>query len=309
MAVATMAAALNSSVASAQGISRDSVPPGLITYEVVPGDTLSGIAQSFKISPETILWANGMSNGDLIAVGQKLTILPVSGVLHKVAPGESVLGIAAAYGVDPAKIVETNQIADPALVRVGDLLIVPGAARRPGPPAPIQAAPRQGATSYTVKPGDTLFSIATAFGVQVAALRAANGLGGSDLLRIGQQLSIPGAAQQESDPQEEQPGPAERETSSRGDQHEARSFIATITAYTIQGGTATGSRTHWGTVAVDPRVIPLGSRLRIDGFDEIFVAEDTGGGVRGNWIDIWFPDHMEALRFGIQSRRVTIIEP
>ena len=279
-------------------------PPGVVSYEVVAGDTLSGIAQSFGITPETILWANGMSDGSLLKVGQKLKILPVSGVLHKVKAGESVLGIAAAYGVDADSIVKANQISDPSLVRQGDLLIVPGGVMKDDPGSGSTGSDSQEATtSYTVKPGDTLSSIAAAYGVQIATLRSANGLENSDLLSVGQQLSIPGATAPD------QGTGAEREASSRGGQRDGKSFIATVTAYTIQGGTATGSHTRWGTVAVDPRVIPLGSKIRIDGFDQIFVAEDTGGGVRGNWVDIWFPDYAEALRFGMQSRRVTIVEP
>jgi 3D (Asp-Asp-Asp) domain-containing protein len=60
---------------------------------------------------------------------------------------------------------------------------------------------------------------------------------------------------------------------------------------------------------VDPRVIPLGTKLRIEGFTETFVAEDTGGAIRGNHIDIYFPDRASALRFGIQQRTVSILEP
>jgi 3D (Asp-Asp-Asp) domain-containing protein len=58
---------------------------------------------------------------------------------------------------------------------------------------------------------------------------------------------------------------------------------------------------------VDPAVIPLGSRLLIEGFDNVFVAEDTGGGVRGNHIDIFFPDYASAVRFGVQNRTVTVL--
>jgi 3D (Asp-Asp-Asp) domain-containing protein len=53
--------------------------------------------------------------------------------------------------------------------------------------------------------------------------------------------------------------------------------------------------------------VPLGSRLLIDGYDTVFIAEDTGGGVRGAHIDIFFPDYASALRFGVQQRAVTIL--
>jgi 3D (Asp-Asp-Asp) domain-containing protein len=86
-----------------------------------------------------------------------------------------------------------------------------------------------------------------------------------------------------------------------------RSFTARLSAYAHGTRTASGTPVRWGVVAVDPRVIPLGSRLMIDGFDSVFVAEDTGGGVRGNHIDIYFPDRAEAIRFGIQHRTVTVL--
>lgn len=68
------------------------------------------------------------------------------------------------------------------------------------------------------------------------------------------------------------------------------------------GITATGKRARWGTVAVDKRVIKLGSRLRIMGFpNTIFRAEDVGSAIKGNRIDVWFPSHREALNFGVQK--------
>lgn len=292
---------------------------------MVPGDTLSEIAQSFGITPETILWANGLDSGELLRVGQKLTILPVSGVLHEVKAGESLLGIAAAHGADPGQVVEANLLSDPSLIREGNLLIIPG-----GKPTTLPTVPSGGPTSagatetlqYTVKSGDTLSLIASNFGVRASALQEANDLASPDLLRVGQLLSIPGgqhpqaaAPSAPAPPEQEQTHEStggdeqERSASSRGGERDGRSFIATVTAYAIQGRTATGTPTRWGVVAVDPRVIPLGSKIRIDGFEELFVAEDTGGAVRGNWVDIWFPSYAEAFRFGLQSRRVTLVEP
>lgn len=96
--------------------------------------------------------------------------------------------------------------------------------------------------------------------------------------------------------------------SARGGQRTNRSFVALVTAYSIHGRTASGAPTEWGVVAVDPTIIPLGTRLQIEGFEEVFVAADTGGGVKGNWVDIYFPDYGDAYNFGMQARRVTILE-
>ena len=71
------------------------------------------------------------------------------------------------------------------------------------------------------------------------------------------------------------------------------------------GITASGKKAKWGTVAVDRKVIRLGSTLRIKGFPKtIFRAEDVGGAIKGKHIDVWFPSHKEALKFGVRHINV-----
>ena len=92
---------------------------------------------------------------------------------------------------------------------------------------------------------------------------------------------------------------------------------ATVTGYATgsDGGavgstTATGIATHWGTVAADWRLYPPGTRLQIEGFpNDVFTVEDSGGAVRGNVFDIWFPDLATAVAFGTKSLRVTVLAP
>jgi 3D (Asp-Asp-Asp) domain-containing protein len=90
-----------------------------------------------------------------------------------------------------------------------------------------------------------------------------------------------------------------------------RSFSAKVLSYTSGGGigsyTSTGTRCHWGTVAVDPRYIPLGSLLMVDGLDGVFTAEDTGSALKGATLDVWFPDTTSALRWGSQQRTVNVL--
>lgn len=72
------------------------------------------------------------------------------------------------------------------------------------------------------------------------------------------------------------------------------------------GITATGVKAKSGrTVAVDPKVIPLGSEIIID--DVCYIAEDVGGAVKGNVIDIFFDTHEEALQFGVQYKDVKVV--
>lgn len=69
------------------------------------------------------------------------------------------------------------------------------------------------------------------------------------------------------------------------------------------GITATGTQAQQGaTIAVDPDVIPLGAWVEIDGHQ--YHAEDVGGGVCGNHIDVYFDSHDEAVEFGRQVANV-----
>lgn len=64
--------------------------------------------------------------------------------------------------------------------------------------------------------------------------------------------------------------------------------------------TATGTAPVQGrTIAVDPRVIPYGSQVHIDGYGT-YIAEDTGGAIKNNRIDVYFNNHTEALNFGVR---------
>jgi 3D (Asp-Asp-Asp) domain-containing protein len=80
-------------------------------------------------------------------------------------------------------------------------------------------------------------------------------------------------------------------------------LTVTSTGYSLAGQTSTGMPVGPGVVAVDPSVIPLGTRISIPGYGE-GVAADTGSGVQGNAIDIWFPTMADALAWG--RRTVTI---
>jgi 3D (Asp-Asp-Asp) domain-containing protein len=85
----------------------------------------------------------------------------------------------------------------------------------------------------------------------------------------------------------------------------ARTMTVTSTGYSMPGRTATGLPVGPGIVAVDPAVIPLGTRLSIPGYGE-GVAADTGGSVQGLTIDLWFPTLAEALAWGRRTVTITL---
>ena len=82
-----------------------------------------------------------------------------------------------------------------------------------------------------------------------------------------------------------------------------QSVTVTATGYSLPGHTATGVAVAYGIVAVDPAVIPLGTRMSIPGYGE-GIAADTGGSIVGPRIDLWFPTQAAALGWG--TRTVTI---
>ena len=90
----------------------------------------------------------------------------------------------------------------------------------------------------------------------------------------------------------------------------SKAISAKVTAYTpydagCTGITATGTKAGYGTVAVDPRVIPLGSKVYIPGYGTA-IAADTGGAIKGNKIDLCY--NSNANDFGRRSCVVYILE-
>ncbi|MDP4118239.1 MAG: ubiquitin-like domain-containing protein [Bacillota bacterium] len=84
------------------------------------------------------------------------------------------------------------------------------------------------------------------------------------------------------------------------------------TSYDLSGRTATGMAVQRGVIAVDPRVIPLGTRVYVQSLDGrgdygYAIAADTGGRIKGNKIDLWVPSRAEAMSNGVKRVRVYIL--
>jgi 3D (Asp-Asp-Asp) domain-containing protein len=84
-----------------------------------------------------------------------------------------------------------------------------------------------------------------------------------------------------------------------------RTLTVTSTGYSLRGNTASGLPVGPGIVAVDPAVIPLGTRLTVPGYGEA-VAADTGSAVQGLTIDLWFPTLGQALAWGRRTVTITL---
>lgn len=83
----------------------------------------------------------------------------------------------------------------------------------------------------------------------------------------------------------------------------------TATAYSLRGRTASGDYVRRGIIAADRRVLPLGTRVRLEAgsYSGEYIVADTGGAVRGRKIDIWMPHTSEAMRFGRRPVKLTVL--
>jgi 3D (Asp-Asp-Asp) domain-containing protein len=90
-----------------------------------------------------------------------------------------------------------------------------------------------------------------------------------------------------------------------------RALPVTVTAYCTGKVTATGKRPTEKTVAADPDLLPIGSRIRVSGLDKrynrTYVVMDTGSRIRGRRIDLYMRDCREAVAFGRRSGSVTVL--
>lgn len=180
---------------------------------------------------------------------------------------------------------------------------------------------------YTIEKGDTLYRIAIEYNTTVEQLEQWNGLS-SDLIYAGDTLII-------SEPLEEDvtnevksasnenvrtqtskkttPAPAPTPTLTPSPApNTGKTMTVEATAYTAycdgcSGTTANGTNLRANpnlkVIAVDPRVIPLGTKVWVEGYGEA-VAADTGGAIKGNKIDVFIPNLSNAYEWG--RRTVTI---
>jgi LysM repeat protein len=118
-------------------------------------------------------------------------------VIYTVKPGDRLGDIAARYGTTASAIVRANNLASADVIYPGQRLTIPaggsstgGASGATSAPAPATSAKKY----HTVQPGETLAKIAQTYGVSASAISAANGLSNVDLIRVGQQLLIPGGS-------------------------------------------------------------------------------------------------------------------
>jgi murein DD-endopeptidase MepM/ murein hydrolase activator NlpD len=106
-------------------VTKDYANTQINIYTVRDGDTLSEIAQMFKVSINTIVWANDIRRSAPLKEGQVLVILPVSGIKHKVSKGETLKSIVADYKADLNEVLNYNDLSINSKLFLGQEIIIP----------------------------------------------------------------------------------------------------------------------------------------------------------------------------------------
>ncbi|WP_174734408.1 3D domain-containing protein [Mesobacillus harenae] len=224
-------------------------------------------------------------------------------VVHK---GDTLWNLSNQYGVSVESLKKWNNLKSD-VIHPNDLLEV----------SPIK--------HVKVRSGDNLWNIANVYGVSVDDLLKWNELG-SDLIHPGLNLTIYTDLHNEgtveikavkTTTQEavHKPAPVTAVKQSVEQKQAAKEVMVEATAYTAScegciGITKTGvdliANPGAKVIAVDPSVIPLGSKVHVEGYGYA-TAEDIGGAIKGNRIDVFIPERNDALKWGRQHVKVTII--
>ncbi len=143
---------------------KSSISDSIRVYTVEKGDTLSTIAEMFDVSVNTIRWENNLS-GQSISIGQKLNILPVTGIKHTVKSGDTVSKIAAKYDAEGEDVLIFNGISKGDGLKQGDIIFVPNGVIVPVVKSPSVKAPTTSKNTYSNTKAPSGYYIKPAAGI------------------------------------------------------------------------------------------------------------------------------------------------
>ncbi len=278
---------------------------------VKKGDTLWDIAKANNISVEDIKDWNGLSS-DVIYPQDQLKV--ALSERYKIEKGDTLWGISQNYeGVTYQKLAEWNSIANPDLIYAGDELVI----YVDGKPVPVETPVKEEAPAEEAPAEEPVTEAPAeeAPAEEPVTEAPAEEAPAEEPVTEEPAEEAPAEEPVTEEPAEEAPAeePAQEEETA-ADPEVAQELTMTATAYTAScegcsGITATGinllENPDMKVISVDPDVIPLGSKVWVEGYGEA-IAGDTGGAIKGNKIDIFIPEHQDAVNYGVQEVQVKV---
>ncbi|PEU56410.1 peptidoglycan-binding protein [Priestia megaterium] len=276
------------------------------TYEVQKGDTLWKIAQNHNVSVDELKDANNLTS-TLIYPNQTLNLSSIKEIVHTVKRGDTLWSIGQHYGVTVEEIKEWNGLTSD-LVFPGEQFKIKTA----------QAAQSQTASAPVAKAAPQAQQPQTAQAQQEQAAQEQTQKEQEQAQVAAQAQAAQEQAQKEQAAQQQQQAAQQQQQQQQQSQQQAsgKSMTVEATAYTANcagcsGTTATGvnlkSNPNQRVIAVDPSVIPLGSKVYVEGYGQA-VAADTGGAIKGNRIDVFVSSDSAAQDWGRRSVKITVID-
>lgn len=256
---------------------------------VQKGDTLWALSRANNMSLENLQKINNLTT-DLIHPGDVLTVAPEKH--YSVIKGDTLWDIAIDHQVSVSQLKEWNQLHTDLIHPGLNLLIFEGLKTTN---IVLTEQPKQADAQPQTETAPA--AEATTESAPAAAEPAP-----------APAKSAPAAAEQA-------PAPAESAPATEAAAPSAKEITVEATAYTAtcegcSGITATGinllENPNQKVISVDPSVIPLGSKVYVEGYGEA-IAGDTGGAIKGNKIDVFIPSKQDAINFGRKQLKVTIL--
>ncbi|GAB1782110.1 LysM peptidoglycan-binding domain-containing protein [Priestia megaterium] len=304
------------------------------TYHVEKGDTLWKVAQKHSVSVDELKDANNLTS-NIIYPNQELNVATIKEMTHKVQQGNTLWSISQQYGVTVDQIKEWNGLKSD-LIYPGEQLKIqsPNGQAQQSSPSVAQAAPEAQQAQAPAEQTQEEQQQAQAEQAQKEqqqaqaeqAQKEQQQAQAEQAQKEQQQAQAEQAqkeqqqAQAEQAQKEQQQAQAEQaqkqqQPAESSQQASGKSMTVEATAYTANcagcsGTTATGvdlkANPNQKVIAVDPSVIPLGSKVYVEGYGEA-VAADTGGAIKGNRIDVFVPSEGDAQQFGRKSVKITVM--
>jgi len=292
------------------------------TYHVEKGDTLWKVAQKHSVSVDELKDANNLTS-NIIYPNQELNVATIKEMTHKVQQGNTLWSISQQYGVTVDQIKEWNGLKSD-LIYPGEQLKIqsPNGQSQQSSPSVAQAAPEAQQAQAPAEQTQEEQQQAQAEQAQKEQQQAQaeqaqkeQQQAQAEQAQKEQQQAQAEQAQKEQQQAQAEQAQKQQQPAESSQQASGKSMTVEATAYTANcagcsGTTATGvdlkANPNQKVIAVDPSVIPLGSKVYVEGYGEA-VAADTGGAIKGNRIDVFVPSEGDAQQFGRKSVKITVM--